>query len=134
MQLVTLVDYFGTVVFAFSGALAGGHKRMDVFGVAMVGLVTAVGGGSLRDVLIGALPVFWVQQPVYLLVAMLGVVLALALFGLLERSQSQHHLAHHPPQWIAPPALLPRRLGWIPLRLARRQPPHDHRRLRRQRL
>ena len=51
-----------------SGALAGGRKRLDLFGVFVVAVVTAIGGGTLRDLLLGRLPVFWVREPVYLAV------------------------------------------------------------------
>ena len=63
------LDLFGVAVFAVSGSLAAGRKRMDIFGVIVLGLVTAVGGGTLRDVLLNAGPVFWVEDPMYLLVA-----------------------------------------------------------------
>jgi uncharacterized membrane protein YeiH len=48
-------------VFAASGALLAGRKRLDLFGVVVIALVTAVGGGTLRDLLLGATPVFWVR-------------------------------------------------------------------------
>ncbi len=51
-----------------SGALAGGRKRLDLFGVFVVAVVTAIGGGTLRDLLLGRLPVFWVREPEYLAV------------------------------------------------------------------
>lgn len=51
-----------------SGALAGGHKRLDLFGVFVVAVVTGIGGGTLRDLLLGRLPVFWVREPEYLAV------------------------------------------------------------------
>ena len=71
-------------VFAVSGALAAGRKKMDVFGVAVVALVTALGGGTIRDVVLGRLPVFWVYDPVYILVAV-GAALAMFLAGDLSR-------------------------------------------------
>lgn len=51
-----------------SGALAGGRKSLDLFGVFVVAVVTAIGGGTLRDLLLGRLPVFWVREPAYLVV------------------------------------------------------------------
>lgn len=63
-----VLDLFGVAVFAVSGALVGGRKRMDLFGVLVVAGVTAIGGGTLRDLLLGRLPVFWVRDPVYFLV------------------------------------------------------------------
>lgn len=64
---VALLDWFGVVVFAVSGALVASRKRMDVVGFALLGAVTGIGGGTLRDVLLGDLPVFWVREPAYLL-------------------------------------------------------------------
>lgn len=64
-MLYTL-DIFGTAVFAVSGALAAGRKQMDLFGVVVLAVVTAVGGGTFRDLVLGATPVFWVRDPLYL--------------------------------------------------------------------
>ncbi len=52
------LDLFGVAVFAVSGSLAAGRKHMDIFGVTVLGLVTALGGGSLRDTLLDVGPVF----------------------------------------------------------------------------
>lgn len=68
-------DLFGVAVFAVSGSLAAGRKRMDVFGVTVLGLVTALGGGTLRDTLLDSGPVFWVVDPVYLFVAVAASLL-----------------------------------------------------------
>lgn len=53
---VTLLDTIGTIAFAASGALSGVKKQMDLFGVIVLGLVTAIGGGIIRDVIMGSLP------------------------------------------------------------------------------
>lgn len=66
--IIQALDFFGVGVFAVSGALAAGRKRMDVFGVVVLGLVTALGGGTLRDTLLDSGPVFWINNPLYLLV------------------------------------------------------------------
>ena len=68
-QIIYALDLFGVAVFAISGSLAAGRKRMDVFGVIVLGLVTALGGGTLRDMLLDSGPVFWVNDPGYILVA-----------------------------------------------------------------
>jgi uncharacterized membrane protein YeiH len=73
--IIYVLDLFGVAVFAVSGSLAAGRKRMDVFGVIVLGLVTAVGGGTLRDILLDAGPVFWVDDPLYLLVAVASSLL-----------------------------------------------------------
>lgn len=74
-------DLWGTAVFAFTGALAAGNRGMDVFGMAVVALVTATGGGTLRDLLLGR-RVFWIDDPQYLTVSTLT---ALAVFLLMRR-------------------------------------------------
>jgi len=55
------------LVFAVTGALVASRKQMDIMGFVLLGTVTGIGGGTLRDVLLGALPVFWVKDPAYLL-------------------------------------------------------------------
>jgi uncharacterized membrane protein YeiH len=67
--LIHLFDLFGTAVFAITGALAAGRKRMDIFGVVVLGCVTALGGGTLRDVILGRYPVFWISDRFYLAVS-----------------------------------------------------------------
>ena len=69
------LDLFGVAVFAVSGSLAAGRKRMDVFGVIVLGLVTALGGGTLRDTLLDSGPVFWIADPGYLLIAVASSLL-----------------------------------------------------------
>ncbi|GAA4886225.1 trimeric intracellular cation channel family protein [Ferrimonas pelagia] len=64
-QFIYAADLFGTVVFAISGALAAGRLRMDPFGVLVLAGVTAVGGGTVRDAILGATPVFWVTDTLY---------------------------------------------------------------------
>lgn len=61
------LDVLGLVVFAISGALVASRKEMDLVGFALLGTVTGIGGGTIRDLLLGA-PVFWVTQPMALLV------------------------------------------------------------------
>lgn len=65
------LDWFGICVFALSGALVASRKKMDIVGFALLGCVTGIGGGTIRDVLLGILPVFWVQKPAYLLTCLL---------------------------------------------------------------
>ncbi|MCI6359499.1 MAG: trimeric intracellular cation channel family protein [Clostridiales bacterium] len=72
-----IIELLGTVAFAASGALTGIEKRMDIFGVAILGVVTAVGGGVIRDLVIGITPPKAFQDPVYLIVAL---VVSVALF------------------------------------------------------
>lgn len=59
------IDLFGVFVFAISGALAADRRGMDLFGFIVIALLPAIGGGTVRDIVLGA-PVFWVQDTVYL--------------------------------------------------------------------
>jgi len=74
MSLLYAMDLFGTAVFAVSGGLMAARKRYDIFGFVVVALAPAVGGGTLRDIALGALPVFWVQDAAYLWVTTLAAV------------------------------------------------------------
>jgi hypothetical protein len=64
------IEYFAVAVCAISGVLAAEGKHMDLFGVMVLALVTAVGGGTIRDLCIGAEPVFWIQQPYHVWTAL----------------------------------------------------------------
>lgn len=68
MNFIYTIDLIGTFIFAISGILAGLDKKFDVVGTSILGLVTAVGGGTLRDVLIGETPVGWMKDLNYLYV------------------------------------------------------------------
>jgi uncharacterized membrane protein YeiH len=66
-QTVTSVlDWIGIIAFTVTGALVASRKQMDVVGFIVLGTVTGIGGGTLRDLLLG-LPVFWVREPAYLI-------------------------------------------------------------------
>jgi uncharacterized membrane protein YeiH len=69
-----LLEHFAVAVCAVTGVLAARGKRLDLFGVVVLALVTAVGGGTLRDVLLDIVPVFWVADPNYILTA-IGIAL-----------------------------------------------------------
>lgn len=68
MTVLELLDYAGVAVFAATGALAASRKQLDVIGFLFLAAATGVGGGTFRDVVLGAVPVFWVVKPAYLLV------------------------------------------------------------------
>ncbi|MEH6531614.1 MAG: TRIC cation channel family protein [Photobacterium frigidiphilum] len=65
-MLIYILDMFGTAVFAASGVLLAGRLRMDPFGVVVLASVTAIGGGTIRDMALGATPVFWITDTNYL--------------------------------------------------------------------
>lgn len=60
--LVRLLDYVGTVSFAMSGAATAGMRGMNLLGVLVVGVAAATGGGTVRDLLLGQTPVFWLVE------------------------------------------------------------------------
>ena len=72
-----LLDLLGTMAFAISGMLTAINKKMDPFGVFVIAFVTAVGGGTLRDVLIGRTPVGWMLDLNYVYMIGLGYVISL---------------------------------------------------------
>lgn len=74
MSLLLFLDYCGVAVFAATGALAASRKQLDIIGFIFLGVLTGIGGGTIRDVILGQTPVFWVVQPAYLTVAALTAV------------------------------------------------------------
>jgi len=76
------IDILGTIAFAISGVLVAMDKKLDIFGVFIIAFVTALGGGTLRDIIIGQTPVGWLQQPTYLY-----TVIAAVLFAILFQSR-----------------------------------------------
>ncbi|NLO74310.1 MAG: trimeric intracellular cation channel family protein [candidate division WS1 bacterium] len=76
---IQIMDYLGVAAFAVSGALKAGRREMDLFGMFVLALITAVGGGTLRDILLGRTPLFWVHDANYL---GLCVIATLVVFGL----------------------------------------------------
>ncbi len=68
---IIYLDYFGTVVFAITGCLVAAKRQSDILAFILLGLVTAVGGGTVRDLLIGRTPVFWVMSEIYILICVM---------------------------------------------------------------
>ncbi|WP_432464085.1 trimeric intracellular cation channel family protein [Agarivorans sp. QJM3NY_33] len=92
--IIFSLDLFGTAVFAISGVLIASRRRMDLFGALVLACVTAIGGGTIRDMALGASPVFWVENGLYLwviLAASLGAIVLLNNFP-------------SPPRWLLPVA------------------------------
>lgn len=75
LETLNYLDYIGTVVFAISGAMAASNKKLDLFGASFCALMTAVGGGTVRDLLLGDTPVSWMQDVNYIYLILTGVVL-----------------------------------------------------------
>ncbi len=77
-----IIEILGTIAFAISGVLVALEKRMDAFGVLIIAFVTSVGGGTLRDVLIGETPVTWMENMIYVY-----VILAATIFSVIFRKR-----------------------------------------------
>ncbi len=77
MNIYQILDFLGTFVFAISGVRLAAQKNMDIFGAVILGFATAVGGGTIRDLLLGATPVAWIQNPVYLYLIVSAVALGI---------------------------------------------------------
>jgi uncharacterized membrane protein YeiH len=78
------VDILGTMAFAISGVLVAMEKKLDLFGVLIIAFVTAVGGGTLRDILIGNTPVVWMRESIYLFIILGTVVFAIVFVNQLK--------------------------------------------------
>ena len=74
-----VLDILGTISFAISGVLIAMNKRLDPFGILIIAFVTAVGGGTLRDILIGVTPVSWMKDMTYTYVILLSTIFAVLL-------------------------------------------------------
>ena len=77
IDFITFCDYTGTFAFAISGIRLASAKQFDWFGAYVVGVVTAVGGGTIRDILLNAVP-FWMEQASYLIVSALALLFVIA--------------------------------------------------------
>ena len=75
MNFVYALEMLGTAAFAVSGALAASRQRMDIFGFCVLALLPAVGGGTIRDIIIDRVPVFWVSDNRYVAVAIIAALI-----------------------------------------------------------
>jgi len=83
MSVIYALDLIGTFVFAISGTLSAANKKLDLFGAFFTGFITAIGGGTLRDLILGNFPVAWVSDLNYLLVITLGVIATFLFKGMI---------------------------------------------------
>jgi len=79
------LDLFGVFVFALSGALAADRRGMDLFGFVFIALLPAVGGGTVRDIVIDV-PVFWVEDPIYLWIILAAAILTFLAAPMIHRA------------------------------------------------
>ena len=85
MTMFFILEILGTIAFAISGALTAMQKKMDPFGVFIIAFVTAAGGGTLRDVMIGSTPVGWMLDLNYIYMIIVGFILAVLFKKRLDR-------------------------------------------------
>lgn len=86
MQIQYLFEILGTIVFAISGASAADeNSKSDWFGVTFVGFITAIGGGSLRDMLLGSYPLVWVNDVNFIYAIIFGIVIMRALHKSIDK-------------------------------------------------
>lgn len=83
-MLLTILWAIGITAEGMTGALAAGRQKMDLFGVMVIACVTAIGGGSIRDVLFGHYPLVWVEQPLYLLLICGAAILTVSISFLMK--------------------------------------------------
>jgi uncharacterized membrane protein YeiH len=88
-SLATFLDWLGLAVFAATGGLVASRKNMDIVGFALLATVAGIGGGTVRDVVLGLTPVTWVKQPTLLLVC---VAVGTATFFVAHLLQSRMQL------------------------------------------
>ncbi|MDF9830378.1 trimeric intracellular cation channel family protein [Parabacteroides sp. PF5-6] len=77
IDFITFCNYAGTFAFAISGIRLASAKQFDWFGAYVVGVVTAIGGGTVRDILLNATP-FWMEEPAYLIVSAFALLFVIA--------------------------------------------------------
>jgi uncharacterized membrane protein YeiH len=84
MGFLQFLDYAGVAVFAATGALAAARKQLDIIGFIFLASLTGIGGGTLRDIILGNTPVFWIQNSFYLAVCAVTAVVIYFIAPLVE--------------------------------------------------
>lgn len=93
MQIQYLFEIIGTVVFAISGASAADEKsKSDWFGVTFVGFITAIGGGSLRDMLLGSYPLVWINDVNFIYAIVFGIFIMRLLNNSIDKYRREINL------------------------------------------
>ncbi len=87
MSIQYIFEIIGTIVFAISGALAAGEKSeaQDWFGITFIGFITAIGGGSLRDMLLGSYPLVWVNDVNFIYAIIVGILIMRIFYSSLDK-------------------------------------------------
>lgn len=74
-DVVNIMGLSAVAVFAISGALDAARQKMDILGFMLIGTATGIGGGTLRDLLLGNVPVFWVREPIWIIVCLVSTAI-----------------------------------------------------------
>ena len=92
--LVLILEIIGTVAFAVSGAMVGINKKMDIFGVSILGLTVSIGGGVIRDLILGNTPPATFSNPIYTVIAILTSIIVFipSIRKLLKKTQKIYDL------------------------------------------
>ena len=98
LSFIFIIEIIGTIAFAISGIRLAAFKKFDLFGAYTIGMVTATGGGTLRDLMLN-LPVFWLQTPVYLAVTAISLAIVIIFRRILvsHKVSSSHSM---PSVWL----------------------------------
>lgn len=91
IQFVDIIEFLGTFAFAISGVRLASAKKFDLFGAFVIGFVTAIGGGTIRDLLIGVTP-FWMLNPIYLWTTLLALLFVMIFKNKLVRLKNTFFL------------------------------------------
>ena len=83
MNILIFLDFVGVTLFAVTGALVASRKQLDVIGFIFLAMVTGTGGGTVRDLVLGE-PIFWVEQPLFVLICALAAIVTFFTAHLLE--------------------------------------------------
>jgi uncharacterized membrane protein YeiH len=76
MSLIYMLDLCAVAVCAITATLEAHRRELDLFGVVVIAVISGIGGGTVRDILLGRLPVYWVHDPVYVVIGMAAAILA----------------------------------------------------------
>ena len=86
-EFLSLIDIAGTISFAISGVFAAMQKKLDVFGILIIAFITAIGGGTLRDMMIGDLPVSWMLNLNYSIIILITTIIAIVFKNTIKNLQ-----------------------------------------------
>ena len=83
--LLHFLYIMGITAESMTGAIAAGRKNMDIFGVMTIASITALGGGSVRDILLGVYPLTWIDQPLYIITTLIAATVAVFMANLVKK-------------------------------------------------